>query len=181
MRSMTPRTRVLLRFQHPLGENVNLELLIVASYFAAALVAAICVFCCGKHSANTVWDRTKVQLKTDAYEFSVTMPFVTATEAILIFAAVMLRSPFMLVAAIYRELKLQSWERSPKMRQIDSDMRSKNDVLGSVSTIISGYPERARSFLVAQRGAAIARHFQAYFDDQEAIEAPVEHNQKAFA
>lgn len=56
----------------------------------------------------------------------------------------------------------------------DAAMREHNDVLGAVSSIISGYPERARYFLDAQRGMAHARRFQAYMDDYQVIHGNTE-------
>jgi hypothetical protein len=81
----------------------------------------------------------------------------------------MLRSPFVLAASLYREMGLQPWEKSPRMREVDAYRLSCTDLLGSVSTMLSGYPERARPFFMRERGHAIAHTYRAYLDDQDAL------------
>ncbi len=143
-------------------------------YVVLALALAGSLYMLGKTSAERVWERAKKELDADPTLLVVSVPYVTSVEAILIFAAVMLRSPAQLVKVAYRECRLQAWERKPAIRQFDAAMREHNDVLGAVSSIISGYPERARYFLDAQRGMAHARHFQAYMDDYQVIHGNTE-------
>ena len=148
---------------------MNPQYLLYAFYVMAGLAAAIAVFFQGSKCAREVWAEAKKEIDADPEGSTVTVPFATTTQTILIFLAVMVRSPLMLAFAIIRELKLEPWERSQAIREIDFNLKTTHDLLGAVSNMLSGYPERARSFYVAQRGHAVALQYKAYLDDHQAI------------
>lgn len=149
---------------------MNPQYLLYAMLFNAALVVALAVYEMGKKCARDVWAVAKKELDTDPMGTTVIVPFATATQSLFIFFAVMLRSPFTLALAAVRELRLEPWEKCQAMRDIDYNLNSTHDLLGAVSNMLSGYPERARSFYLAQRGHAMALRYKAYLDDHQAIE-----------
>ena len=76
----------------------------------------------------------------------------------------------MLALTIYRELKLQAWEKSPGMRAVDYYSRSRLDLLGSVANMISGYPERAEAFFHQQLADLRVQEYRAYLNDYLALQ-----------
>lgn len=136
-------------------------------YACFAFAVACSIYCLGNMAAQKVWSRAKKEMDANPYSQEVVVPYATSVETLLIFFAIMLRSPFMLVRAIYRELQLEQWERSRGIRELDFYQRSCTDLLGSVSNMLSGYPERAKSFYVRQRGNARAIECARIIADQE--------------
>lgn len=90
-------------------------------YVVLAFALASSLYMLGKTSAERVWERAKKELDADPTLLVVSVPYVTSVEAILIFAAVMLRSPAQLIKVAYRECWLKAWEKNPAIRQFDGN------------------------------------------------------------
>lgn len=125
------------------------------------------IYCQGKIAAGMVWSRTKEILDANPLSQEVLVPTASTDETLLIVFAVMLRSPVKLMLAIYREFKLEKWERSPGMRQIDFDHQSSCDLLGSVCNMLTGYPERAKLFYERQLRSSMALECSRVIADHE--------------
>lgn len=153
--------------------------LLFATYAAVAFGTACAIFCLGKIAAQRVWSRVSKKMDEDPHSQEVLVPSANSIEAILIFTAVMLRSPFMLMLSIYRESRLQEWEKSSSFRKLDLFNPTRKDLLGSVSHMLSGYPERATPFYLEQQIRARHRAYLPLLEELKAHHESQSANQTA--
>ncbi len=136
---------------------------------AAALLIAHIVIQQGTQCAQKVWERTKGALDEIDLMEAAHVPFVTNLEALLIYVAAMLRMVYQVPFVLFSEFKKRPWEKTPEMRLMDLELRLGTDILGAVSSMLSGYPERAKHLFWQERGNRLAREYDALRRDYEAL------------
>lgn len=108
--------------------------------FAAVCLIAHIIIQQGTLCAQKVWERTKADLDEIDLMEAAHVPYVTNLEALLIYVAATLRFFYQLPIALFKEFRKRPWEKTPQMRLVDLELRLSTDVLGAVSTMLSGYP-----------------------------------------
>ncbi|ABE47220.1 hypothetical protein [Polaromonas sp. JS666] len=137
--------------------------------FAAVGLIAHIIIQQGTLCAQKVWERTKPELDEIELMEAAHVPYVTNLEALLLFVAATLRAFYQLPIALFNEYRKRPWERTPQMRLVDLELRLGTDILGAVSSMLSGYPERAKHLFWQERGQRLAREYDALLQDYEAL------------
>lgn len=123
----------------------------------------------GTDCAQKVWDRTKVTLDMTELTQSVHVPYVSNLEALLIFVAATLREISLLPIKLIKGLLPQNRRKPQMKRDIEKRIALAEDVLGAVTTMLSGYPERCRFFYHAEFMYRKDKEYQAMRQDYEEI------------
>lgn len=122
----------------------------------------------GTECAQKVWDRAKETLDMTQLTEAVHVPYVSNIEGLLIFVAATLREFFLLPVKL-KGLFPQNRKKSQMMRDIEKRITLAEDVLGAVTTMLSGYPERCRFLFHAEFMYRKDKEHQAMREDYEEI------------
>lgn len=136
---------------------------------AAVCLIAHIIIQQGTLCAQKVWERTKADLDEIDLMEAAHVPYVTNLEALLLYVAATLRVFYQLPMALFNEIRKRPWEKTPQMRLVDLELRLATDILGAVSTMLSGYPERAKHLFWQERGKRLASEYEALLQDYEAL------------
>lgn len=145
-------------------DHVDLFAIALGSIYIVHLVIQL-----GTDCAQKVWDRTKVTLDMTQLTQAVHVPDVSNFEALLIFVAATLRELFLLPVKLIKGLLPQNRMKSQMRRELEKRIALAEDVLGAVTTMLSGYPERCRFFYHAEFLYRKDKEYQAMRQDYEEI------------
>lgn len=137
--------------------------------FAGVLFIAYIIIEQGTECAQSIWDRTKMRLDEIDLLEAVHVPDASNIETALLLVALMLRSIYRVPIELFQEFKKLPWEKTPEMRMLDLQQSLGSDILGAVSSMLSGYPERANQLFWKERGARLGAELDAYRRDYEAF------------
>lgn len=111
--------------------------------FAAVMAILNIVVQMGSECAARVWQRTTETLDEVDFLEGNTIPYTTNEESLLITAAALLKRLFLLPLTLYRAYAHQLWSLTPEERLSRLRLELRSDILLAVSSMLSGYPERA--------------------------------------
>lgn len=145
-------------------DPIDIGVVSIAAVYVGYLIVQL-----GTECASKVWLRTLADLdELDLIE-AAHVPNASSLETLVIFFAVMLRTLVKTPADLVKEVHKRPWEKTAEMRELDREMTLRRDILGSVSLMLSGYPERARPVFEKERVTRIAQAMDAHFLDHQSL------------